>query len=146
MAFPACESVSRPPHSSGVTPQRPDALRAFSYSRLAAAVSNVPGGQGRFASSARTRFPFVGTAVRPLLRARPRLTSPGARERPLPERNTHSFPSAGDEARRFSLCISNPPYTNLHTEQARSKALRSPKSRKCFPAFSRTHVHRLTGK
>ena len=97
MFFPAVESSSRPPHSSGDTPQRPDALRAFSSSRLAAAFLNLPGGQGRFAPSATARFPFVGTADRPLLRARPRLTSPGARERPLPDRNTHLFPSAGDE-------------------------------------------------
>jgi hypothetical protein len=89
MFFPAVESSSRPPHSSGDTPQRPDALRAFSSSRLAAAFLNLPGGQGRFAPSATARFPFVGTADRPLLRARPRLTSPGARERPLPDRNTH---------------------------------------------------------
>lgn len=74
------------------------------------------------------------------------LTSPGARERPLPERNTHSFPSAGDEARRFPSCTLNPPYTNLLIAPVRSKASRCLKSRKRFLAFSRTPVHRLTEK
>jgi hypothetical protein len=115
MPFPAFESAPRPPHSSGDTPQRPDALRAFSSSRLAAAFSSLPGGQGRCAPSAPARFPFVGTADRPLLRARPRLTSPGARERPLPERNKHSFPSAGVEGAallvmQIGSTVQEPPY------------------------------------
>lgn len=98
-AFPAFESMSRPLLSSGEHPECPMRFALFSSSRLAAAFPSLPGGQGRCAPSAKARFPFVGTEDRPLLRARPRLTSPGARERPLPERNTHSFPSAGVEAR-----------------------------------------------
>ena len=90
----------------------------FPSSRLAAAFSSLPAGQGRFASYAAARFPLVGTADRPLLRAHPRLTSPGAQERPLPERNKHFFPSAGAEARPFPSCKSNPPVRSLLTAPA----------------------------
>lgn len=112
--FPAVEPASRLPHSAGTPRNAPMRVAHFS-SRLAAAFSSLPGGQGRFAPSATTRFPFVGTADRPLLSARPRLTTPGARERPLPERNTHSFPSAGDNGAalppmQIEFTVQEPPY------------------------------------
>jgi hypothetical protein len=43
------------------------------------------------------------------------LTTPGARERPLPERNTHTFPSAGDHGEtlpvmQIEFTAQEPPY------------------------------------
>ena len=59
--------------------------------------------------------PSSGTADRPLLSARPRLSTPGAGKRPLPERNTHSFPSSGDNGTaltvmQIAFTSEEPPY------------------------------------